>query len=183
MLVFRETVGADGTLNSGNIEVGRVVANPEVGFVQRNAVSGPKDTPLLAPAGVINPTVTAREMRAGDPAIPEGDTCGIGNVVTENITLAGWSQIFDRGDWANATGEFTLAGRGSQKTINPDGTLGSASSCIIGIYQKSDPKWTESGAVGNGWKILTKSTFGHYMMAADTSALSNTSGIPDNEFE
>ncbi len=182
VLVFRETVGTDGTLNSGNIEVGRIVANPEVGFVQRNAVSGAKDTPLLAPAGLVNPSVSTTEIRAGDPTIPEGTRCGVGNVITKDLTLVGWSQIFNKSDWSNATGEFTLAGRGTQTTLAPEGVSGGDTSCVIGMYQKSDPKWSESGAVGNGWKILTKSTFGHYMLASDMSSLSNTSGIPDNEF-
>ena len=52
---------------------------------------------------------------------------------------------------------------------------------MLSFGSESNPSWNGKKTTGIGWKLLTKSTFGHFALASQNADVINPSrGIPDN---
>lgn len=179
ILVFREAVDTSGSISGGNIEVGRIITDSKKGFVQQNSVSEPNDTPVLAPATLVNGSKNGDTFGAGTASAGTGETlgvCGGDGYTTTNITLSGWQQTMKESEATNLSGNFKLYAAGSKTAAG-----GQSIGCAVSFNETSNPTWSNTnGTTGIGWKILTKATFTHYALAAQNVDIRKTeAGIPD----
>ncbi len=90
------------------------------------------------------------------------------------MSIRGFEQGFKIEDLSDITGRFRFVAIGKDTTTGQD--------CSINITEVSNPTSDGTNVTGIGWKLLTKSTFGHFGMAGTQADLINSSaGIPDTE--
>lgn len=180
ILLFRElTDQVNGTVNSGNVEIARLVANAQNDNLMRSAEPETGDVTVPVSASAVNSTYSesAKTLTAGAQAstasasLPECGTVGYKTVTAPEAI--GWKQTADA---PNGQLEiFFSAGTHSKdggKTTEP---------CRMAFSSSSNPKWGSSKVIGEGWKILTKYTYNAYVLAAKTADYRNSSSnVPDD---
>jgi hypothetical protein len=180
ILLFREVVDTvNGTVNSGNMEVARLVANGERGNLQRSSEPGDGDvTVSVSPSAVSASYDESTKVlsagvlsNSGSSSALECGTSGYRTVKAPEVV--GWKQV------ANApNGQldvFFSAGthsKDSGRTTEP---------CKMTFSSSSNPKWGTNRVIGEGWKIVTKSNYNAYALAAKTADYKkSSSNVPDD---
>ncbi len=102
--------------------------------------------------------------------------CGGDGYTTSDIRLTGWQQTINEADVNDSAGNFKLYAS-AKKT----GADGQSVDCSIQFNETSKPQWTDNqGTFGLGWKILTKATFNHFVLAAKNVDIRKQNiGLPD----
>ncbi len=180
ILLFRElTDQVNGTVNSGNVEIARLVANAQNDNLMRSAEPGTGDVTVPVSASAVNSTYSesAKTLTAGAQAstasasLPECGTVGYKTVTAPEAI--GWKQT---ADVPNGQLEIFF----SAGTHSKDGGK-TAEPCRMAFSSSSNPKWGSSKVIGEGWKILTKYTYNAYVLAAKTADFKNSSSnVPDD---
>lgn len=180
VLLFREiTDTTNGTVNSGNVEIARLVANAQNENLQRTAEPASGDATIPVSASAVNATYddSSKTLTAGAQASTASGglaECGTtGYKTVQAPTVIGWRQSASAPN--SALEIFFSAG-----THSKDGGV-TTEACRTSFSSASNPKWGGSRVVGEGWKILTKYTYNAYVLAAKTADYRNSSSnVPDD---
>lgn len=180
VLLFRElTDPVTGTVNSGNVEIARLVANAAKDNLMRSAEPGTGDVTVPVASSAIKATYdeSSKTLTAGAQASSASSSlvsCGTDGYKTVAAPeVIGWKQIANA---PNAQLEiFFSAGTHSKdggKTVEP---------CRTSFSSSSNPRWGSGKVEGEGWKILTKFNYNAYVLAAKTADFRNSSSnVPDD---
>lgn len=179
LLLFRETVDPlNGTVNSGNIEVARLIANGDKNHLQRSAEPGDGDATVTASSDAVNASYDAstKTLKAGSQSGTGGSlpVCGTNGYVTVIAPqVIGWKQVADV-----PNGKLDIY-FGPGKHSNDGGKT--SVDCGMTFSSSSKPTWAGGRVVGEGWKIVTKHTYNAYAMAAKTADYRDSeSNVPDD---
>lgn len=179
-ILFRQLADpTNGTVNSGNVEIARLIANERKNHLQRSAEPGEGDTTVTIAASALNAAYdeSTKTMRAGSQASTASGglaECGSeGYLTTKAPQVIGWKQTADAPK--SALEIFFSEGRHSK-----DGGK-TEEACKMTFSSNSNPEWSGGRVIGEGWKILTKHTYNSYVLAAKTADHRNSSSnVPDD---
>lgn len=180
MLLFRELPNSsDGTLNSGNIEVARLVSNARIGNLQTSAPAGTDDVTARVDWSAVKASYDAasKTETAGNTSANTGSglaECGISEYsVVSAPKVIGWKQT-SNAPKSDLTVFFSTGSHSKDlgKTVE---------ACKTVFKSASDPKWTGGFVTGLGWKVLTQANYQTYALAAKKADFNKpASGIPDD---
>ncbi len=180
ILLFRQIADStNGTVNSGNVEIARLVANEQKNHLQRSAEPGSGDMTVTVAASALNAIYeeSTKTLRAGSQASTASgglSECGsTGYVTTKAPEVIGWKQVANAP--TSALEIFFSEGRHSKDGGKTD------EACKMTFASNSNPEWNGGRVIGEGWKILTKHTYNSYVLAAKTADYRNSSSnVPDD---